>query len=108
MANKRIDVRVYGGFAALDVNGVVAVGIDKCATDFLGLVQIHKKMLRMILGPNPIQEIAEMASEIAGLPKPQDTSAGENTVRSLLNGVCSGHPVTSLSKCSRKRSVWPP
>src|SRR5262249_32881352 len=71
------DVRIERWLATLDVDGVIAVDVDEGPTDGLRLLEAHEGVLGMLLVLDAVEEIAEVAAEVAGLPEPEDSPAGD-------------------------------
>src|SRR4029077_5465342 len=80
VGDQLIDVPPDRRLAALDVDRGVAVLIAQVVADGLRLLEIHEGMLGVILLLDPVEEVAEVAADVARLSEPHDAASREQLV----------------------------
>src|SRR5262249_2599091 len=77
VADELLDVPPDRGLAALDVDRGVAILVAKRVADLLRLLDVHELVLGVLLVLDPIEEVAEVAADVARLAEPEHASARE-------------------------------
>src|SRR4029077_12952032 len=83
VGDQLIDVPPDRRLAALDVDRGVAVLVAQVVADGLRLLEIHEGMLGMVLLLDPVEEVAEVAADVARLSEPHDPAPGEQLLAGL-------------------------
>src|SRR5262245_18858863 len=78
-----LDVPPDRRLAALDVDRCVAVPVAQVVADGLRLLEIHEGMLGVVLLLDAVEEVAEVATDVAGLPEPHHAASREQLVAGL-------------------------
>ena len=75
------DVAIDRRLAALDVHRVVAVDVDQRLAHLLQLLERQEVVLGMIPVHDLVEEVAEVAAQVARLPDPEHASPAQSPVR---------------------------